>query len=138
MRGDYPGDGTRLAVVPGSVLVCAGVCWMDWCVSVCAGVPHLTCLGGYFLCLLACIGSFCTTGVGTSTGMAECLVSVGWFHASSCFLYFTKVMAFFSNSPPNDNSARNCKTVLQIFTSLSKFITMLYTISEKLNYLKHL
>ena len=23
-------------------------------------------------------------------------------YARSCFLYFTKVMAFFSNSPPND------------------------------------
>ena len=29
-------------------------------------------------------------------------------------------MALFSNSPPNDNSVQNCKTVLQIFTSLSK------------------
>ena len=25
-------------------------------------------------------------------------------YAGSCFLYFTKVMALFSNSPPNDNS----------------------------------
>ena len=25
-------------------------------------------------------------------------------YAGSCFLYFTKIMAFFSNSPPNDNS----------------------------------
>ena len=25
-------------------------------------------------------------------------------YAGSCFLYFTKVMALFSNSPPSDNS----------------------------------
>ena len=43
-------------------------------------------------------------------------------YAGSCFLYFMKVMALFLNSPSNDNSVRNCKTVLHIFTSLSKSI----------------
>ena len=37
-------------------------------------------------------------------------------YAGLSFLYFMKVMALFSNSPPNDNSVQNCKTVLQIFT----------------------
>ena len=43
-------------------------------------------------------------------------------YAGSCFLYFMKVMALFSNSPSNDNSVQNCKTVSHIFTSLSKSI----------------
>ena len=40
-----------------------------------------TCLGGYFLCMLACVGSFSVTGTGTCMGMAVGLVSVsiGWF-----------------------------------------------------------
>ena len=42
--------------------------------------------------------------------------------AGSCFLYFMKAMGLFSNSPSNDNSVQNCKTVLHIFTSLSKSI----------------
>ena len=46
--------------------------------SVCRGA-HLTCLGGYFLCMLECIGSFCTIGVRTCMGMAACLVSIGCF-----------------------------------------------------------
>ena len=41
-------------------------------------------------------------------------------YPESCFLYFIKVMALFSNSPSNDDSVQNCKTVLHIFTSLSK------------------
>ena len=43
-------------------------------------------------------------------------------YPGSCFLYFMKVMALFSNSSSNDNSVQNCKTVLHIFTSLSKSI----------------
>ena len=47
-------------------------------------------------------------------------------YVGSCFLYFMKVMALFSNSPPNDNSVQNCKTVLQIFTSfIASFIQFL-------------
>ena len=44
------------------------------------------------------------------------------YYVGSCFLYFMKVMALFSNSPSNHDSVQNCKTVLQIFTSLSKSI----------------
>ena len=40
---------------------------------------HLTCLGGYFLCVLACTGSFCTPGIGTCMGIAVCFVSVRQF-----------------------------------------------------------
>ena len=35
--------------------------------------------GGYFLCMLACVGSFSVTGTGTCMGMAVGLVSIGWF-----------------------------------------------------------
>ena len=56
------------------MLVC--VEWIG--VSACWSA-HLTCFGGYFLCMLACIGSFCTTGIETCMGIAVCLVSVRWF-----------------------------------------------------------
>ena len=100
------------------LLLCLGESWyvlvcVEWIgVSACRSA-HLTCLGGYFLCMLAtaCIGSFCTAGTGTCIGIAVCLVSVKVVssYAGSCFLYFTKVMALFSNSPPNDNSVKTAR-----------------------------
>ena len=56
------------------MLVC--VEWIG--VSACRSA-HLTCLGGYFLCVLACIGSFCRAGIGACMGIAVCLVSVRSF-----------------------------------------------------------
>ena len=97
--------------------MCAGVCLMDRCVchwSACRSA-HLTCLGGYFLYVLSCTGSY---GYSSVLGFGQVVSS----YPGSCFLYFIKVMALFSNSPSNDNSVQNCKTVLHIFTSLSKSI----------------
>ena len=78
--GDYPG-GWGLARCCAWVGI--GMCWcvLDGSVSVCRSA-HLTCLGGHFLCVLACIGSFCTAGIGIAVygmGIAVCFVSVRWF-----------------------------------------------------------
>ena len=75
------------------------MCWMDQCVLVCRGA-HLTCLGGYFLCIgmyWLVFHDWCQDlhGYGSVLGFDR-VVS---FYAGSCFLYFTKVMVFFSNSP---------------------------------------
>ena len=95
------------------------MCWclMDRCV--CVQECPFDLFGWVFLVRVVMYRFVCTPGIGTCMGIAVCLVSVRWFLLSSgsCFLYFMKVMALFSNSPSNDNSVQNCKTVLHILTS---------------------
>ena len=53
-------------------------------------------------------------------------------YAGSCFLYFMKVMALFSNSPPNDNSVQ--KTVSSIYVRRSLTIFRLFTALFRLSF----
>ena len=78
---------------------------MDRCVCVqeCA---HLTCLGGYFLVHVGMYRFVLHSWHWDLQGYSS-VISVGQVvssYAGSCFLYFTKVTALFSSSPPNDNS----------------------------------
>ena len=83
------------------MLVC--VEWIG--VSVCRSA-HLTCLGGYFLVHVGMYRFVLHSWHRDLHGYSSVL-SVGQVvssYAGSCFLYFTKVVALFSSSPPNDNS----------------------------------
>ena len=101
--------------------MCAGVCWMDRCVCIqeCPfdlfGLVFLVRVGMYRFILHS--WHWDLHGYSSVLGFGQVVSS----YAGSCSLYFMKVVLF-SNSSPNDNSVQNCKTVLQIFTSLSKSI----------------
>ena len=108
-------------------LLCVGESWyvlvcVEWIgVSVCMSV-HLTCLGGYFLCML---GSFSTASIGACMGIAVCLVSVRSFLLMLDHVYYIlrKLWLYFQTHHQMINQSKTSyKTVLQIFASLCKSI----------------
>ena len=102
--------------------MCAGVCLIDRCV--CVQECQFDLFGWVFLVRVVMYWFVLHTwhwdlhGYSSVLGFGQVVSS----YPGSCFLYSMKVMALFSNSPSNDNSVQNCKTVLHIFTSLSKSI----------------